>query len=133
MRGATKLTAPVQTDRAMKASNAPNPFDFNQELATQTFLDALFNQPDATFDLSLLAGRYPGSWTIPVCDASTWGKAWNWNYVDDEHARGATKTHPPCLCGKHLRFILQDTFDHTIFCTPCPICLHQDMLHRENL
>ncbi|KAL8783491.1 MAG: hypothetical protein Q9213_004587 [Squamulea squamosa] len=28
---------------------------------------------DGAIDISDLVGRYPGSWTIPVCDGSTWG------------------------------------------------------------
>lgn len=60
------------------------------------------------------AGRYPGSWTLPVCDASVWGKNWHWDYTSEDYkdsdkfalvsADIATsekqRTHPPCLCGK---------------------------------
>ena len=55
-------------------------------------------------------GAYPGSWTLPVCDTSTWGAKWNWDYnktdywnleytnLEDLTVRQAV-THPPCMCG----------------------------------
>ena len=44
------------------------------------------------------AGRYPGSWTLPVCNMSTWGNPhWNWNY---EGGKNWPDSHPPCLCGE---------------------------------
>ena len=43
-----------------------------------------------------MAGKYPGSWSLPVCNASTWGQKWNVNYEN----HGASGGSIPCFCGK---------------------------------
>ena len=50
-------------------------------------------------------GRFAGSWTLPVCNASTWGAAWNFPYnsTDNDNYHPTDDDpdhHPPCLCGK---------------------------------
>ncbi|KAL8878648.1 MAG: hypothetical protein Q9192_008400 [Flavoplaca navasiana] len=50
-----------------------DPFHFNQTTGTSQFLASAFTSGEGNVDLSEYAGRFPGSWTLPVCDASTWG------------------------------------------------------------
>ncbi len=64
--------ASAKSYRAMKASGQ-DPFNFNQTSGTTQFLATAFTGGERTPDLSEYAGRFPGSWTLPVCDASTWG------------------------------------------------------------
>ena len=63
-----------------------------------------------SIDSKNLYGRLPGSWTLPVCDISGYGKGWNLNYEQpqpqsrvDLSFPGASSTenlpHPPCMCG----------------------------------
>ena len=89
----------------MKASNG-DLFAFDQILGTSAFIqEALGQGGDSIVDLVQLAGRYAGSWTLPVCDASTWGKAWNWDYATEAKLADDKRTHPPCLCGRSSQFI----------------------------
>ncbi|KAL8879142.1 MAG: hypothetical protein Q9192_008295 [Flavoplaca navasiana] len=91
--------ASAKSYRAMKAIGQ-DPFHFNQTTGTSQFLATAFTSGEGNVDLSEYAGRFPGSWTLPVCDASTWGKAWNWDYTGEENdIRESPRTHPPCLCG----------------------------------
>ena len=64
----------------------------------------------SSLDLRKLYGRLPGSWTLPVCDISGYGKEWNVDYANGEPQPvqnlamiggfGPTKLpHPPCMCG----------------------------------
>ena len=95
--------------RLMKATSQ-DLFNFDHIAGTRSFLEEAFRQNNESVDITQLAGRYSGSWTLPVCDSSTWGKSWNWNYVEDNslRARGLigellgsrSDTHSPCLCGK---------------------------------
>ncbi|KAL8752049.1 MAG: hypothetical protein Q9184_005863 [Pyrenodesmia sp. 2 TL-2023] len=50
-----------------------DPFSFNHTLGTAAYLAKAFTAGENQTDLSTFVGRYPGSWTLPVCDASTWG------------------------------------------------------------
>lgn len=50
-----------------------DPFNFNQTAGTTRFLAEAFTGGERNPDLSEHVGRFPGSWTLPVCDASTWG------------------------------------------------------------
>ncbi|KAI4271394.1 MAG: hypothetical protein LQ337_006033, partial [Flavoplaca oasis] len=91
--------ASAKSYRSMKAIGQ-DPFHFNQTTGTSQFLTTAFTAGEGNVDLSEFAGRFPGSWTLPVCDASTWGKAWNWDYTgEDNKIRESPRTHPPCLCG----------------------------------
>ena len=74
--------------------NSLDPFNFDAGSATVKFLTNL-GSGVAALDLRNAAGKLPGSWTLPVCNASTWGKNWNWDYT----AREDGGSHPPCLCG----------------------------------
>lgn len=86
----------------MKAAQR-DPFNFDQVAGTEPFIKASFqrrgNETTGT-DLMQSAGRYPGSWTLPVCNASAWGHAWNSPYDKDPIIRKSVYTHPPCMCGK---------------------------------
>ena len=64
--------ATAKSYRAMKAIGQ-DPFNFNQTTGTARFLATAFTAGEGNTDLSEYAGRFPGSWTLPVCDASTWG------------------------------------------------------------
>lgn len=64
--------ASAKSYRAMKASGQ-DPFKFNQTSGTNQFLATAFTGGERTPNLSEYAGRFPGSWTLPVCDTSTWG------------------------------------------------------------
>ena len=50
-----------------------DPFNFTQTLGTATYLNQTFTHRPEGKDLSEMYGRYPGSWTLPVCNASDWG------------------------------------------------------------
>ena len=55
-------------------------------------------------------GRFPGTWTLPVCDITGYGAHWNLDYVnrpqDQQAAIGIFKVpqgplpYPPCMCGE---------------------------------
>ncbi len=64
--------ASAKSYRSMKAMGQ-DPFHFNQTTGTSQFLANAFTAGEGNLDLSEYAGRFPGSWTLPVCDASTWG------------------------------------------------------------
>ena len=89
--------------RSYKVSKSASldPFNFSQTAGTQHFLKESFKFTDGKSDLSRYAGRYPGSWTLPVCHASTWGKSWNWDYANKGYEK-SPNTHPPCICGMLL-------------------------------
>ena len=87
--------------KTMKAAGL-NPFNFSQIEGTRSFIEQTLTQTDGVIDLTKSAGRYPGSWTLPVCNASWWGRSWNWNYADNKNLRKSITTHPPCLCGKSV-------------------------------
>lgn len=84
----------------MKAKQPDRVFDFDQVAGTSAFLAESFTQENV--DLAAQVGRYPGTWTLPVCDASTWGARWNWDYTKNKNPQegDSTETHPPCLCGE---------------------------------
>ena len=94
-----------------------NPFTaFNGSEAIQDYiLDAV--QANGKIDLRQSAGHYPGSWTLPICEASTWGQNWNVDYNNTAYnprkattgliftghvfdKTGPWATHPPCMCGE---------------------------------
>lgn len=50
-----------------------DPFNYNQTLGISDFLIRAFSAGEGRQDLSEDFGRFPGSWTLPVCDTSTWG------------------------------------------------------------
>ncbi|KAL6716082.1 hypothetical protein ACLMJK_005648 [Lecanora helva] len=89
--------ASAKSYRLSKTANS-DLFKFDQLKGTQSYLQEAFTTSNNMTDLSQYAGRYPGSWTIPVCDASTWGKGWNWDYTK-EVLEYRVDTHPPCFCG----------------------------------
>ncbi|KAL6716175.1 hypothetical protein ACLMJK_005741 [Lecanora helva] len=106
--------ASAKTYRLAKRNNL-DPFNFPSSASTHAFLaEAVHNDDTAQLALLNQAGRYPGSWTLPVCDSSTWGARWNWDYTNPDYDKGFDrtrfmpgdsplskkhKTHPPCLCG----------------------------------
>ena len=85
----------------MSKSASLDPFNFSQSAGTQHFLKETFKWTDGQSDLTRYAGRYPGSWTLPVCHASTWGKSCNWDYANGGYEKSPI-THPPCICGMLL-------------------------------
>ncbi|KAG8530182.1 uncharacterized protein KY384_005665 [Bacidia gigantensis] len=63
-----------------------DPFNFSYPLSNATLLtQALY--PEGCQDFDICAGRYAGSWTLPVCDASDWGKPWNFNYNNSDFGK----------------------------------------------
>ncbi|KAL8881227.1 MAG: hypothetical protein Q9198_001527 [Flavoplaca austrocitrina] len=99
--------ASTRTYRLAKAKGQ-DPFNYNRTQGISDFLIDAFS-PDKDRqnqgqDLSKDFGRFPGSWTLPVCHASTWGKAWNWDYTGkDNEIRESGVTHPPCICDQASR------------------------------
>ncbi|KAI4289156.1 MAG: hypothetical protein L6R35_001578 [Caloplaca aegaea] len=78
-----------------------DPFSFNHSTDTREFLTKFFaDMQNNGPPLSAQVGRLPGSWTLPVCNASTWGAQWNWDYTQTPQPFGVYETHPPCICGK---------------------------------
>ena len=78
-----------------------DPFNLDAALASNKFLTSIAQGSDINGkDGKGLGGRYPGSWTLPVCDASKWGYAWNKDYTTDQKYLYQYFEHPPCLCGK---------------------------------
>ena len=94
-------------------SSLPEAFDPFKVNSTLLY-DALKGSKLGTSEVSYRgeAGRYAGSWTIPVCNASTWGSIWNWRFTSNEEfwdieyttlvdvTIRRARTHPPCMCGK---------------------------------
>ncbi|KAL8925035.1 MAG: hypothetical protein Q9208_003719 [Pyrenodesmia sp. 3 TL-2023] len=64
--------ASAKSYRLMKEIHQ-DPFNFNHTLGTAAYLAKAFTAGENNTDPSALVGRSPGSWTLPVCDASTWG------------------------------------------------------------
>ncbi|KAL8688563.1 MAG: hypothetical protein Q9218_005561 [Villophora microphyllina] len=112
--------ASTESYRLTKKNNTkPNrafvdPFNLTGVVGTQTFLMEAFNDNGTNIALIDQAGRYPGSWTLPVCDASTWGESWNWDYNrpdwNNDYTNPSTgdfgtspkhQSHPPCICGEN--------------------------------
>ena len=104
--------ASAKTYRLAKNVTTLDAFHLSGANLTTAFLDQTVNSRNST-QLFNQAGRYPGSWTFPVCDASTWGSKWNFDYMkndywnikeyatyDDLTLRQAV-THPPCMCGMY--------------------------------
>ena len=90
---ASARTYQLAKDPALKL----DPFNFSMTAGSAESVAALIQktqpQPGEALDI---AGRSPGSWTLPVCNASTWGKRWNWDYTKKKDGG----SHPPCICGK---------------------------------
>ena len=61
-----------------------DPFDIDPINQTTIFLAEAVENVGSMIDLAELAGRYPGTWSLPVCNTSIWGKAWNWDYMTVE-------------------------------------------------
>ena len=112
--------ASAKTYRLAKKIPGADPFNLSLADAAGSFRDITLAPggcTNATQNLTQCGGRYPGSWTLPVCDASTWGLKWNFDYNTTDYSKkivnspllGLTKSggHPPCLCGK---------FDHNLSC-----------------
>ncbi|KAL8787516.1 MAG: hypothetical protein Q9213_002174 [Squamulea squamosa] len=107
--------ASAKSYRLAKANGTINPFNVTGQIGTQTFLSEAVRDNGTNILLVNQAGRYPGSWTLPVCNASRWGTAWNWDYTsyDYKHADDFAlvsadyrtsqrqQTHPPCLYGEN--------------------------------
>ena len=102
-----------------------DPFNFDSIMITHTFLEEVVIDNGTNIDLINEAGRYPGSWTVPVCDTSTWGMDWNWDYTDPKYGdkdwlstipgyqgEGRALYHPPCLCGKWKSAFLIEPSQH---------------------
>ncbi|KAI9699734.1 MAG: hypothetical protein M1836_002768 [Candelina mexicana] len=110
MKAVTEASA--KSYRLMKDTGG-DPFNFTQTNGTAAFLFSAFTPRSSpsdynNTDLSESVGRFPGSWTLPVCDISTWNYEWNWDYTQANFdSKGAYWTHPPCLCGPQAL----ETFD----------------------
>lgn len=78
-----------------------DPFNLNATAASVNFLSSIANGSDINGeDGRGMGGRYPGSWTLPVCNASIWGSLWNYDYTTKYKYRREYYEHPPCFCGK---------------------------------
>ena len=104
---------------ASNASYNLDRFNFDAKATANAFLlDAINNNAETS--LRDRPGRYAGSWTIPVCNTSTWGNRWNYNIKDPQPGSieiseavtlaatitRHTKGSPPCICGKPARFYI---------------------------
>ena len=72
-------------------SLGPDPFDLSGSELSNKYLNHLTEDPSSLRDSG---GRYPGTWTIPVCNAGDWGDRWNQDYTKS-HDRHSS---PPCFC-----------------------------------
>ena len=93
--------ASARTYRTAKATPGLDPFNFDTTTGTAAFINITYNSNSTTVDdvpILDLKGRYPGTWTLPVCDAGTWGKAWNWDFINSTVTKEIQLL--PCLCGK---------------------------------
>ena len=82
--------------KGLQAANATiNIFQGDELNITRTFLQQL--RSENVTNLQELPGKYPGSWTLPICNVGSWGIQWNWNY-NDGNVFG--DSHPPCMCGR---------------------------------
>lgn len=94
-----------------------DPFDIDPINQTRIYLEEAVDDIGSVLDLTEFAGRYPGTWSLPVCNASSWGKSWNWDYTTPEYQKTkrhyppfigkpdtrpseGENSHPPCFCGK---------------------------------
>ncbi|KAL8924489.1 MAG: hypothetical protein Q9172_002654 [Xanthocarpia lactea] len=90
--------------RVGKAAPGLFHFRFDEVEKTSIFINKTYNG-EKPVNINELAGRYPDTWTVPVCDTSTWGAAWNWDFINKkqpilEYGRQG-KQLMPCLCGDH--------------------------------
>ena len=89
--------ASAKTYRAAKTAKLDNPFSI-----TATTTNAEYNHTlltDRIARLDNFAGRSAGSWTLPVCDTSTWGSLWNHDYTGTGSHSSSDYQVLPCLCG----------------------------------
>ncbi|KAL8750925.1 MAG: hypothetical protein Q9199_006756 [Rusavskia elegans] len=94
---------------------AIEPFNVTGAIGTETFLAEAVKDNGTKIALLNQAVRYPGSWKLPIYDASTWDQGWNWDYRssdwDNDYTAGdfgtspKHQTHPPYLCGEPQRMI----------------------------
>ncbi|KAI9706033.1 MAG: hypothetical protein M1836_005439 [Candelina mexicana] len=105
--------ASAKSYQLAKKNKTLDPFNVAGAIGTETFLtEAVSN--GSNIELLGQAGKYPGSWTLPVCNASTWGRDWNWDYTRSDWENAYTnpstgdfgtspkhESHPPCLCGEN--------------------------------
>ena len=95
--------ASAKTYRVARQHEIADPFNVSEADSTNLFLEDSIKGNGSAVGLVDGAGRFPGSWTLPVCDTSTWGESWNWDYNSTEYqikGVGQDTSHPPCLCGK---------------------------------
>ena len=86
-----------QTAMKLRETNASiDIYSIDNITLTNAFLDEVSR--NGLENIEDLPGKYPGSWTLPVCNVSTWGAKWNWNYNNGSHDG---KSHPPCICGEY--------------------------------
>ena len=113
----------ARTYRLLKLNDSLNPFEYNDTVLTQRVLFEATNNTQlndtGAIDLSFKTsyGRFPGSWTLPVCDISGYGGHWNFDFVNktqnQETAMGPFRVpkgplpHPPCMCGKAVSSFLK--------------------------
>ena len=103
------VEASARTFRHARMGGLPNPCNVSEADLTTSFVREVVlnstvagaNNSQSSLNLDNVAGRYPGSWTLPVCDTSTWGGKWNWDYT--KKGVEFQDSHPPCLCGKGSR------------------------------
>ncbi|KAL8774221.1 MAG: hypothetical protein Q9209_000972 [Squamulea sp. 1 TL-2023] len=58
-----------------------DPFNVNSTLLFNALRKSKLGPNEVSQDSQ--AGKYPGSWTIPVCNASTWGALWNFHFTSN--------------------------------------------------
>ena len=90
--------------------NQTDPFDFDDIVLTQRVLYEVTHNNDTEELLNSTYGHFPGTWSLPVCDISGYGAAWNFDYVTKDQPEPITLTtgavfspglpHPPCMCGE---------------------------------
>ena len=96
----TESSAKAYRLAKVNASLGLDPFNLDVVSANSAYLTQLYASND-TIDFTALAGRYPGTWTLPVCDGGTWGARWNFNWKDKIGGYPTFGTgFPPCLCGQ---------------------------------
>ena len=95
--------ASARTYQLGKAAPGLNPFSFDEVVGTSIFINQTYNGEEPV-NIDKLAGRYPGTWTVPVCNTSTWGAAWNWDFINKtqpilEYERQGKQLMPACAVG----------------------------------
>lgn len=82
-----RVTEALARSYRLPKNQSHDPFNVIGQIGTQLLLSATVVNDGQNISLVNQAGRYPASSTLLVCDSSTWGTEWNWDYTEDQYRK----------------------------------------------